>query len=326
MQRTVTIILPVFNDWPSFAVLLKDIDLTAANNNFRAAVLVVDDGSTDPCPENLFTIGVLTNIDSVECIRLSLNLGHQRALAVGMCASLDSQDVQQIVIMDADGEDRPEDINLLLQSADAHPNSIIVAQRRRRNEKLSFRAFYKAYKFAFFLLTGKEISFGNFCCLNREHASRLSMVPDLWNNLPAALMRSRLPLELVPIDRGYRYFGSSKMNFVTLSVHGMSAYSVYTDAILVRLLILTFCLSGVGIFLAGGVAALRLFTNLATPGWATTVVFGTAIIVSQAMFTTLTSALLLLNNRSQKHVVPALECKHFIYSRSAIPFNSAATS
>jgi ABC-type uncharacterized transport system permease subunit len=147
------------------------------------------------------------------------------------------------------------------------------------------------------------------------------MVSELWNNLPAAIMRSRLPIALVPIDRGKRYYGSSKMSFVALSLHGISAYSVYTDAILVRLLIATFVLVFVGTLGAGVVSFLRLFFHsYATPGWATTVVFGTAIIISQAMFTTLMTALLLLNSRTQRLLIPAMESVHYIRARIAMPF------
>ena len=161
--------------------------------------------------------------------------------------------------------------------------------------------------------------------LSRENAERLSMVSELWNNLPAAIMRSRLPISFVPIDRGKRYFGSSKMSFVQLSLHGISAYSVYTDAILIRLLIVTFILGAGGVCLSIIVLTLRIFfPNHATPGWATTVIFGSAIIVSQAMFTTLMTALLLLNSRSQRLLIPALDCGHYIRCRTLLSFRAVS--
>jgi glycosyltransferase involved in cell wall biosynthesis len=326
MDSILTIVLPVFNDWPSFLALLKDLNMMARDRGYCLSIVISDDGSTDSAPTDLLSIGPLSNINSVLHVRLALNVGHQRALAVGLCAALEDKAANRFVIMDADGEDRPRDIPRLVASADAFPEKIAVAQRRRRSEPLLFRVFYKAYKAAFVVLTGKEVSFGNFSLLSREHAERLSMVSELWNNLPAAIMRSRIPINLVPIDRGTRYFGASKMSFVQLSLHGISAYSVYTDAILVRLLIVTFLLSVAGAFLSVIVLVLRLFFPIhATPGWATTVIFGTAIIISQAMFTTLMTALLLLNNRSQRLLIPAIECVHYIRSRTFLPlYNSVS--
>lgn len=93
-----------------------------------------------------------------------------------------------------------------------------------------------------------------------------------------------------------------------------------------RMLIATFCLSALGVVVAACVSVLRLFTSHTTPGWATTVVFGTAIIVSQATFTTLMSALLMLNNRSQRLIVPALDCRHYIRARVRIPLLADAVA
>jgi hypothetical protein len=67
-----------------------------------------------------------------------------------------------------------------------------------------------------------------------------------------------------------------------------------------------------------GVIIMRLFTELATPGWATTVVFGTLIIVLQAIVSTLTGLLLLLNNRNQRQVIPALDIHRFVHGRTEL--------
>ncbi len=319
-MRTLTIVTPVFNDWDSFRALVRDLNAVAAENDYRLSIVAADDGSIEPAPANLYELGPLPHVDVILKVQLAVNLGHQRALAVGLCVALEETASERFILMDADGEDRPQDIATLIDASERSPVSVVVAQRRRRSEKLTFRLFYKAYKAAFVLLTGREISFGNFSLLSREHAIRISMVSDLWNNLPASLMRSRLPIKLVPIDRGHRYSGSSKMGFVQLSLHGMSAYSVYTDAILVRLLIATFAVGLLGLLVTVTVTVLRLFSSHTTPGWATTVVFGTATIVTLAMFTTLTTALLLLNARSQRQILPAVDGPRYVRARVRLPF------
>ena len=87
--------------------------------------------------------------------------------------------------------------------------------------------------------------------------------------------------------------------------HGFSGISVYAETIFVRLLLFTVglgCLTG---FAIGTVLTLRLFVpRLATPGWATTVSFGMLIILVQAFSVTLSSILMLLNNRVQRLVIP----------------------
>ncbi len=317
-----TVVVPVFNDWTSFRILVREIDRECASTDRRVSILALDDGSTEAAPETLHELGCLAHLTSIEHIKLALNVGHQRAIAIGLAVALEDQATDALLVMDADGEDRPSDIHHLMAAAVGRDDFAIVAQRGRRTEKLSFKLSYLLYKSFFGLLTGKKINFGNYSLISREYAQRLSMSTDLWNNLPAALMRSRLPIIYLPLDRGKRYSGKSKMNYVSLIVHGLSAISVFSDAIFVRLLIATAFLSMIGLAVILTVVSLRLFTVHATPGWATTVVFGTAIILSQVMFTTLISVLLLLNSRSQKLIIPAMDYKLFISRRRLFPYTA----
>jgi glycosyltransferase involved in cell wall biosynthesis len=323
MNPVLAVITPVYNDWPSFRQLLADLSLAAAGAKYRFRIIAVDDGSTDPMPLDLVDGIATDHLESLDVLRLAINMGHQRAIAIGMCTALENEETAQVLAMDADGEDRPSDIPHMLAASDGAPGCVLVARRAKRSERLLFRVFYRIYKVVFRVLTGKTVDFGNFSLLSREQAEQLTMVPELWNHLPAAIMRSRLRVLGLPIERGRRYAGTSKMSFVALTLHGMSAYSVYTDAILVRLLIGTILFTITSAVVSVVVVLLRLFTVHATPGWATTVVFGLGIIATQAMFTTLMSALLLLNARSQKTIVPVAEYRQYIRKRISIPLHHA---
>ncbi|GGF48392.1 glycosyl transferase family 2 [Aliidongia dinghuensis] len=305
----------MFNDWESFSALLKNIDIACQDLDCAVSVLAIDDGSTDPAPEMGRPDDAYATLQAVEIVHLSVNVGHQRAIAIGLAVAAQDGDADAVLIMDADGEDRPEDIARLVAAAQGQQDFVIVAERRRRNERVTFKIFYHLYKMFFKLLTGKLISFGNFSLISKSYVGRLVLVPDLWNHLPAAVMRSRLPIRRIPIDRGRRYAGSSKMNYVSLMVHGLSGISVYSDMIFVRMLIATLGLLAIGVPVILAVMIIRLFTDLATPGWATTVSFGVLMILAQAIVSTITAALLLLNNRSQKSVIPAVDYKDFLLSR-----------
>jgi polyisoprenyl-phosphate glycosyltransferase len=272
-------------------VLLSNIDFASHDLDCTVSILAVDDGSSEPVPEILQPEGAYAALQAMEIVHLSVNVGHQRAIAIGLAVAAQDADADAVLIMDADGEDRPEDIARLVAAARGQRDFVVVAERRRRSERAMFKIFYLLYKMFFKLLTGKLISFGNFSLISKSYVRRL-LVPDLWNHLPAAIMRSRLPIRRVPIDRGRRYAGSSKMNYVSLIVHGLSGISVYSDMIFVRLLIGTLGLMAIGIPVILGVVIMRLFTDQATPGWATTVFFGVLIILSQAVVSTITAALL----------------------------------
>ncbi|CAN5672908.1 glycosyltransferase family 2 protein [soil metagenome] len=313
------IVTPVYNDWVSLGLLLRDLDEVVATLPFLVDITAVDDGSTESYQSILNAVAGLKHLGDVEIVHLSVNVGHQRAIAVGLCLAVQDDDADATLIMDADGEDSPLAISRMMEGLGDRQDFCRVAQRRRRSENLTFRLSYLIYKFVFKLVTGKQINFGNFSVISRSYARRLVMVSDLWNNLPAAVLRSRLPFESIPVDRAKRYAGKSKMNFTSLVVHGLSGISVYAETIFVRLLLLT-----VGLFVLTAVSiafvlTLRLFFPLhATPGWATTVSFGMVMILAQVLSVTLSSILMLLHNRVQRLVIPFADYKIYVASRLSL--------
>ena len=74
------------------------------------------------------------------------NLGHQRAIVFGLrLIEPDIDDVDLVVTMDADGEDRPEDLPRLLDpllEAPADRRRLCVARRTKRRESFRFRVMY----------------------------------------------------------------------------------------------------------------------------------------------------------------------------------------
>lgn len=318
-MKKLRIVVPVFNDWASFNILLRELDQVAASLPVRIAVSSVNDGSTEPPEAGLDDLSSLTHLESAEIIHLGVNVGHQRAIAIGLCTAVEDDDSDAILIMDADGEDSPKMIENLLRAAGDRTNFCVVARRRKRSESLTFKLSYMVYKTIFKLLTGKQIAFGNFSLFSRSYARRLVRISDLWNNLPAAVLRSRLTIESIPVDRARRYAGKSKMNFTSLVVHGFSGISVYAETIFVRLLLTTVVLVGLSGLAIVTVFTLRFFfPPLATPGWATTVSFGMLILLAQVLSVTLSSVLMLLNSRVQRLIVPILEYKTYVERRQQL--------
>ena len=225
------IITPVFNDWESFELLTKDIDILVANK-YNASILAINDGS-----KNKFNINKkYTNIHSLKVINLIKNIGHQRAISVGL-SSVNKDHYDFIVVMDSDGEDKVTDITSLVE---LHKESgqVVVSQRKQRSESIFFKVFYYLYKFIFKILTGRKISFGNFSLIPPKVLVKLINFPELWNNYPATILKLNPQIIFFESSRGKRYYGSSKMNFMSLLSHGLSAASVFLDSILIRLLII----------------------------------------------------------------------------------------
>lgn len=310
------IVTPVLDDWDSLRILIDAIGTTLAGSGVSVEILAVDDGSLHPFDPAGVPLPADGAVRAVRVLHLAANLGHQRAIAVGLTEMARRNDLDAVVVMDSDGEDRPEDIVHLLEVARAEPGLIVMAQRAKRSESLTFRIAYRLYKLMFRSLTGRVIDFGNFSLLPMRAVRRLVHMPDLWNNLAAAILRCRLPYRAVPTARGQRYAGSSRMNLPALVIHGLSAMSVYTDVIFVRILAASVVFGGLtalGIVVA---TVLRLATNLAVPGWATTVVGNLAVMLLLTVMMVVAAALMQLAGRSNRQVIPAVDAPGFIERRS----------
>src|SRR5262249_37653118 len=126
-------------------------------------------------------------------------------------------------------------------------------------------------------LTGHRISFGNFLAMPIVSAQRLVNMSELWVSLPATVLRSRLPIIELPIERGRRYRDTPRMNIGSLVIHAFGTVAAFLDHALARLIMVAGGVVGLCL-VASSVAILFKFVGLATPGWMTTVV-GTSLIL-----------------------------------------------
>lgn len=304
----VKILIPLYNDWDALELLLSEIKVRNSVELFaKLSFVVVDDCSSIPCDIQRFS-GYNLSI-----IRLWRNVSHQKAIALGLAYLTQNVDFEKVIVMDSDGEDRPSDIQALYEASLQDPDKIIFAKRFKRSEGFVFRLGYFIYKLLFGLLTGKTIEFGNFSILPFRQAQKLAYVSEIWNHFPGGIIRSKLSYTSIPIERGTRLAGKSKMNFVSLVLHGLSAVSVHLDTVAIRILI-----GSLGMILLAGLGAVLvliikfLSPENASPGWATTLVMASIIVILQAFLSSLFLIFTVLNYRTQKHFIPAKEYSDFI--------------
>ena len=305
-KKRLAIVIPVYNDWQSLSFLLTEISNLLTPSYHQIKVLIVNDASTDeifiPSPLNI----------QIEILHLISNLGHQKAIAIGIAHLAHQEDNDFVVVMDGDGEDDPADIQLFREASEQSPNSIVFARRSKRSDGALFGLFYVVYKMIFKIFTGHMITFGNFCLIPGNRISRLAHVSEIWNHFSCGIIRSKLPFKTIRINRRKRSMGKPKMNLISLVIHGISSISVYIDVASVRLLIFfagLILLSVSGIF---GVIFIRLYTDLAIPGWASTIGIGLILVVLQLFFISLILSFIILSHRSQMQFIPALHYKDYI--------------
>jgi glycosyltransferase involved in cell wall biosynthesis len=302
------VLLPVYDDWPAVSRLVPLIAAELAASG-PVGILIVDDGSI----LEAIDLPVPYGLAWVRILRLRRNVGHQRALAIGLSYIDEHVDCHAVVVMDADGEDRPSDLVHLLKRYGRSPDSpIVFAERRRRVEGIGFRVFYLLYRWLHWALTGRTIRIGNFSVLPRKRLASLVVVSELWIHYAAAAVRSRQPICTVPTERGLRLDGVSRMNFVALVIHGLSAISVYSDVVFTRLVTLTGCLALVSMIGMVTVIGIRTFTTLAIPGWASYVLGILLLLVLQAVMFAASLMFIVLGSRQQVPVIPRRDYREFV--------------
>jgi glycosyltransferase involved in cell wall biosynthesis len=308
----VVILIPVYNDWGPVETLLYELDRALSVCGICPDVLLVDDGSSLPIP-SLFLEKGLHVIGHVDVLTLKRNLGHQRAIATGLVFVYGSMPGRPVLIMDGDGEDAPGDVPLLIETFRREGGThIIFAERTKRAESVTFKLFYRLYKIVHFGLTGVKVRVGNFSIVPSTVVSRLVIICEIWNHYAAAVFNARLPYSTVPTARGKRIAGQSKMSFVSLVIHGLSAISVYGQIVGVRLLIAASVFIAVVIGLITSTLLVRLLTNMAIPGWATFTTGLLFIMVLQTVAIGFLLVFVILYSRSSSTVIPLRECPLFI--------------
>jgi hypothetical protein len=274
---------------------------------------MVDDGSIHRCGSQDFKLD-LAVVRSVRIVHLRRNLGHQRAIAIGLAHVERTLTCDAVLVMDADGEDTAAGAFEMIR-AFSGPNDgqhAVFAARSRRTESLVFRISYVLYKIVHRILTGVSVRVGNFSILPFRYLATLTVMSELWSHYAAALFRSGLPFATIPIARGHRIAGHSRMNFVSLVTHGLSAISVFGDVLGVRLLIGSLACVAIAVLGIAAVVAIRTSTERAVPGWATYSVGILVVIVTQFMALAMSFTFTILANRVSLGVVPARDHRLFI--------------
>ncbi|MCP3720358.1 glycosyltransferase [Paraburkholderia sp. CNPSo 3281] len=269
----VVVVTPVYEDVEASSRLFKEL---AAQFGESVFVVAVDDGSVKQ-PLEAESLEV-AGIDGV-VLKLRRNVGHQRAIAIGLgYASERIRPHQRVVVMDSDGEDLPSTIHSLLTQLEPADVDVVVAQRKSRVETFRFKAFYAVYKTFYSVMTGRAISFGNFMALKAHAVKRLVAMQELSIHVAGAVLASKLRTNTCPLDRGPRYAGKSKMNFVGLALHGFKGLMVFAEDVLVRVGIVCALIAALSV--AGAVLAIVLkLLGFSTPGW-----FSVALGILMLMF------------------------------------------
>ena len=262
MTTNLWVVVPAFNEAENLPIVVPGILAECALLDVEGHVLVVDDGSTDKTRE--VGADLAERFAAVELISLGRNQGKATALKHGFDRAL-AQGAEVVAMMDADGQDDPAELGVLLARLHDGADLVTGARNHDRKERFVKRVTSKLYNG----VTG-----------------RLSGAPGKDFNSGFKVMRADVARHVTPMMYGelHRYLTviAHWLGFRTAEVsvlhherlHGKSKYGLarfwrgFVDLITIRFLMSyesrpSHLFSGLGVasFSAGGLTLGYLFVQ-----------------------------------------------------------------
>ncbi len=229
------ILIPVFNDWESLIKLINEISIQLKSlKNYNFKFIIINDGSTNSQPE----FKKPENIFSIKILNMKINRGHTICIAYGIHYILKNEEFDNLILMDGDGEDRPEEVYNLINKNLENFEKSIIAKRVKRSEGTLFKFLYQIHKLITLIFTGHKMNFGNFTFLTKKDLITLSEEPLLWKSYSASFKKNLKNFTYINSIRGKRFFGPSKMSIFKLLLHSLSIIAVFKYQVFLRSAIL----------------------------------------------------------------------------------------
>ena len=141
MIKNTWVVVPALNEADNLVVVVPRILSELVMLGGEGHVLVVDDGSTDKTREVMDDLA--DRHEAVEVISLGRNLGKASALRRGFERAL-AEDADVVVMMDADGQDDPAELPLLLARLEDGAD-LVTGARTVRHDRFIKRHTSKLY-------------------------------------------------------------------------------------------------------------------------------------------------------------------------------------
>jgi glycosyltransferase involved in cell wall biosynthesis len=198
----VSVVVPVYRNADTLRKLHTRLASALEREALSFELILVDDA----CPARSGEIiADIAHSDSrVRSITLSTNSGQHRALLAGIAAA----DGRWTVLMDADLQDPPEAIPLLIAEGDrGHP--VVFAGRRGRYESASRMFSARLYRKLLHTMSGIPRDAGAFVILRRDVKEKLVALEGPEPFIVSMIWCTGFPLISIPVARVPRATGES---------------------------------------------------------------------------------------------------------------------
>ena len=204
------VVLPGLNEAENLVVLIPEILSVIDREKLTAHVLVIDDGSVDGTVSALKPI--VAQDPRVSVTRLNTNVGKASALRTGFKTAL-TNDASVIIMMDADGQDDPEEIPRFLAAIEAG-SDLVTGARTVRRDRFIKRITSRIYNSATRIVSQVPLTDNNSGFKAMTAAAARTVVPMLYGEfhryLTVIAYRKGLNVTELPVNHRPRLHGKTK--------------------------------------------------------------------------------------------------------------------
>lgn len=272
MSPTLVIVVPCFNEeevLPETSKRLRSLVHDLSTDGLISAeshVLFVDDGSTDATWHQI--VEHSQEGTEIRGVKLSRNRGHQNALLAG----LHFADGDAVVSIDADLQDDIEVIRTMVERF-SEGSDIVYGVRRRRDVDSGFKRHTAEGYYRLLSALGVEVVYNHadYRLLSRRALETLKQYEEVNLFLRGVVPTLGYRSTVVEYDRAERFAGESKYplkKMLALALDGVTSFTALPLRFIAGLGIAVFLVSLAISFWA---LSVRLFTDSAVPGWASSV-------------------------------------------------------
>jgi glycosyltransferase involved in cell wall biosynthesis len=290
--------------------LCKRISESVSKEVSEFEIILVDDGSPDASWKVIEGIVAHTSQSHVTGIRLSRNFGQHNAILAG----LDVAKHEFIIVMDADLQDRPEDIPRLLDEISKSDElQIVVASRAQRGDRFLKKLSSRLYWSIFSYLSGIDPvhNIGTFGIYRRNVIDSIRKMPESNFNIGLLALWGGFKRGSIEINRDFRSIGKSSYKFVTLVRMALRNTVSFSNRLLSLILGLAVVISLVSFTLGSIVLVNNTFSPSEANGWASlisVIFFSTGLVMASIGVSGLYVGQILVETRNRPKYLVSSVC------------------
>jgi dolichol-phosphate mannosyltransferase len=220
----ISVVLPIYNEEKGLKSFIDNLHTQLKDIKQNFEIILVNDGSTDQSLDLIQSL--CSNHSELKFIGLSRNFGHQIAVSAG----IDYASGDQVILMDADGQDPPELIPDLISKMNEGYDVVYAKRIKRANESLvkkwTASFFYKLLN----KITSIEIPVdtGDFRIINRKVVDALKQMPEKQRYLRGQIAWLGFKQTPIEYERKGRNAGETNYTYrkmIRLAIDAITSFS-----------------------------------------------------------------------------------------------------